>query len=257
MSSICDTLFVLIPLLVVGSKAEAAEVKAVLHAVAEYKTACLTIMAARAVANDAAASADAAGRQVELAAYTTHCALEPPHLMLALNMAMATAFKHKNFIHAAGFARRLLEMPDINSAKNAQMLTRVSAPRDKRGRARRARVRMPLRRLSSTRACPPLSPCLAPPLPTPQAKAVLQKSEAEARNALKVDYDDHTPFVLCAGSLTPIYRGAPLVRSPFSGAAYQPSFKGSVCVIDSMAQVGLETLGLVSAHAKASAGGKH
>ena len=247
MSSICDTLFVLIPLLVVGSKAEAAEVKAVLHAVAEYKTACLTIMAARAAAADASAADGAAARQVELAAYTTHCALEPPHLMLALNMAMATAFKHKNFIHAAGFARRLLEMPDITSAKNAQMLTRVSAA---------ARRGAPRRRARSCRVQPPPSLRPLPPF-CAQAKAVLQKSEAEARNALKVDYDDHTPFVLCAGSLTPIYRGAPLVRSPFSGAAYQPSFKGSVCVIDSMAQVGLETLGLVSAHAKATGGGKH
>lgn len=94
-----------------------------------------------------------------------------------------------------------------------------------------------------------LPPHLPPAIP-PQAKAVLLKSEGEARNALKVNYDDHTPFVLCAGSLTPIYRGAALVRSPFSGAAYQPSFKGSVCVIDLMSQVGLETLGLVSLHAK-------
>ena len=75
---------------------------------------------------------------------------------------------------------------------------------------------------------------------------MLQKSEAEARNALKVDYDERTPFALCAGSLTPIYRGAELVRSPYSGAAYLPSFKGTVCVIDCMAAIGLETLGLVS-----------
>jgi hypothetical protein len=36
------------------------------------------------------------------------------------------------------------------------------------------------------------------------------------------------------------------VRSPFSGAAYTPAFRGTVCVIDGLAQVGVETLGLVS-----------
>lgn len=119
-ASTCDALFALIPLLVVNTKAEVAEVKAIVAAVTEYKLACRIMMVARSTdANDGV-------RQIELSAYMTHCALEPPHLMLAVNLAMAMAFKHKNFIHAAGFARRLLEMPDINSAKNAQLLTRVS-----------------------------------------------------------------------------------------------------------------------------------
>jgi coatomer subunit alpha len=64
-------------------------------------------------------------RQMELAAYMTHCSLEPPHLMLACNLAMIVTYKHSNFIHAAGFARRLLEMPDINSAKNSQLAAKV------------------------------------------------------------------------------------------------------------------------------------
>jgi coatomer subunit alpha len=116
----CDALFALIPLLVVNTKAEVAEVKAIVAAVTEYKLACRIMMMAKSTdPNDGT-------RQIELSAYMTHCALEPPHLMLAVNLAMAMAFKHKNFIHAAGFARRLLEMPDINSAKNAQLLTRVS-----------------------------------------------------------------------------------------------------------------------------------
>ena len=74
---------------------------------------------------------------------------------------------------------------------------------------------------------------------------MLQKSEAEARNALTIDYDERGAFQLCAASLTPIAKGAPCVRSPFSGAFYKPSYKGSVCVVDGMAQVGVETIGLV------------
>jgi hypothetical protein len=64
----------------------------------------------------AADVADGGVRQIELAAYMTHCVLEPPHLLLAINVAMGMAFKHKNFIHAAGFARRLLEMPGATAA---------------------------------------------------------------------------------------------------------------------------------------------
>jgi coatomer protein complex subunit alpha (xenin) len=69
---------------------------------------------------------DDKARQMELAAYMTHCLLEPPHLLLALNSAMRTCYKHQNFIAAAGFARRLLELPEANSAKNAKLLNDVS-----------------------------------------------------------------------------------------------------------------------------------
>ena len=89
-----------------------------------------------------------------------------------------------------------------------------------------------------------------------QAKKVLQLSEAQARNALTVQYDDTGAFHLCAGSLTPIPRGAAAIRSPYSGAYYTPEFKGSVCVIDGMAKVGVETLGLVSFNTTAASGAR-
>ena len=50
---------------------------------------------------------------------TTTPLLQPAHLMLALKTAMASAFKSKNYINAASFARRLLELPDMNSERNA------------------------------------------------------------------------------------------------------------------------------------------
>ena len=65
------------------------------------------------------------GRSLELAAYFTHCNLQPAHLMLALKTAMANAFKSKNFINAASFARRLLEIPEMSAERNAD--TRVKA----------------------------------------------------------------------------------------------------------------------------------
>jgi coatomer protein complex subunit alpha (xenin) len=85
---------------------------------------------------------------------------------------------------------------------------------------------------------------------------VLQLSEAQARNALTVDYDDRTPFTICAASLTPMYKGAgEVLRSPYSGAGYKPEYKGSVCLIDGLAQVGVQTIGLVVAPAAVTSGG--
>ena len=79
---------------------------------------------------------------------------------------------------------------------------------------------------------------------------MLQAAEGQARNAHAIAYDEASGATLCAASLTPIAKGAPLLRSPFSGAAYQPAYKGTVCVVDGMAQVGVETLGLVCSLAR-------
>ena len=65
-------------------------------------------------------------RSTELSAYFTHCNLQPAHLLLALRSAMGTAFKHKNYIAAAGFARRLLELPDMSSERNADLRVKAT-----------------------------------------------------------------------------------------------------------------------------------
>jgi coatomer protein complex subunit alpha (xenin) len=70
-------------------------------------------------------------RGTELAAYFTHCNLQPVHLLLALRSAMGTAFKHKNFILAASFARRLLELPDMSSERNADLKNKATKVRQK------------------------------------------------------------------------------------------------------------------------------
>ena len=85
------------------------------------------------------------------------------------------------------------------------------------------------------------------------AKKVLNLSEQQARNAVKVNYDDRVPFVLCAGALEPLYKGAEVVRSPYCGAAYGAKYKGTLCAVDGLSQVGLETLGLVCSSVQARA----
>lgn len=49
-------------------------------------------------------------RTCEMAAYFTHCKLQPVHQILTLRTALNMFYKLKNFRTAASFARRLLEL---------------------------------------------------------------------------------------------------------------------------------------------------
>jgi coatomer subunit alpha len=111
-----------IPLVLTESREQQGEIKDMLAVCREYITA-IRIKGAMA---DAAADPV---RSTELSAYFTHCNLQPVHLLLALRSAMGTAFKHKNYIVAASFARRLLELPDMSSERNADLRVKVSSQR--------------------------------------------------------------------------------------------------------------------------------
>ena len=108
-----------VPLVVTANRAEANEMKELVTICREY------ITAIRIKASMADAASDPV-RATELSAYFTHCQLQPVHLLLALRAAMGTAFKHKNYITAASFARRLLELPDLASEKNAELRTKAT-----------------------------------------------------------------------------------------------------------------------------------
>lgn len=108
-----------IPLVVTDTKVEGGEMKEMLEICREYITAIRIKGAMADVAQDPV-------RSTELAAFFTHCNLQPVHLLLALRSAMGVAFKHKNYITAAGFARRLLELPDMNSERNADLRVKAT-----------------------------------------------------------------------------------------------------------------------------------
>ena len=58
-------------------------------------------------------------RSLELAAYFTHCQMQPPHLQIALRSAITTFARANNNGTAAKFARRLLELnPDPKIVAN-------------------------------------------------------------------------------------------------------------------------------------------
>lgn len=108
-----------IPLVVTEDRNETNEVKEMLEICREYITA---IRIKGAITENASNPA----RCTELSAYFTHCNLQPAHLLLALRSAMGTSFKFKNFISAASFARRLLELPDMSSQRNADLRVKAT-----------------------------------------------------------------------------------------------------------------------------------
>ena len=103
-----------VPMISVDTREEGIQLKELLETAREY----ITAIRIKAAMGEAAADP---ARSTELSAYFTHCNMQPPHLLLALRSAMVTAFKHKNFIAAASFSRRLLELPDVSSQKNADL----------------------------------------------------------------------------------------------------------------------------------------
>lgn len=117
-----------IPVVVVDSRKEVDEVKELLGIAKEY-TLALRIELKR---KDPALKDDLL-RQSELAAYFTHCQLQPTHLKLSLQSAMSICFKAKNYYTAGSIARRLLELSlSPNVARTARQVLQVCEknPRD-------------------------------------------------------------------------------------------------------------------------------
>jgi len=134
-------------------------------------------------------------RVCEMAAYFTHCNLQPVHQVLTLRTALNLFFKLKNYKTAGSFARRLLELgpkPDV-----AQ-----------------------------------------------QTRKILQACDKNPTDEHKINYDEHNPFDICAASFVPIYKGSECVISPLSGAKYLPEFKGEVCRVDVVSQIGKSVAGM-------------
>lgn len=64
-------------------------------------------------------------RNIELAAYFTCCKLNGPHSFLALQTAMASAFRGQNFVTAASFAKRLVQGNFNNMNKPAEIVAKA------------------------------------------------------------------------------------------------------------------------------------
>eukprot|EP00735_Rhodelphis_limneticus_P003453 TRINITY_DN14929_c0_g1::TRINITY_DN14929_c0_g1_i1::g.25834::m.25834 TRINITY_DN14929_c0_g1::TRINITY_DN14929_c0_g1_i1::g.25834 ORF type:complete len:1225 (-),score=362.34,sp/Q9AUR7/COPA2_ORYSJ/51.00/0.0,COPI_C/PF06957.6/2.6e-120,Coatomer_WDAD/PF04053.9/1e-115,WD40/PF00400.27/0.56,WD40/PF00400.27/4.3e-08,WD40/PF00400.27/9.7e-10,WD40/PF00400.27/2.6e-11,WD40/PF00400.27/7.1e-08,WD40/PF00400.27/5.7e-07,WD40/PF00400.27/3.5e+03,Nup160/PF11715.3/1.8e+02,Nup160/PF11715.3/26,Nup160/PF11715.3/0.012,TPR_2/PF07 len=178
-----------VPMLVVDTRQQSVEAKELLSSCREYITA-LRLELKRRELGEADPS-----RQLELAAYFTHCKLQPFHMQLALQNAMVLAYKLKNYQNASSFARRLLELTP--------------------------------------------QPAMAE-----KASKIIAACDKTPGNALTIKYDERNPFVTCASTFTPIYKGHPFVTCPFCGSFAHPQHKNEICQTCKISKIGLECSGL-------------
>ena len=181
-----------IPLLVVESKNEEAEAQQLLGICANYLVGLAMETRRKELPKS---NVQEQVRVCEMAAYFTHCNLQPVHQVLTLRTALNLFFKLKNYKTAGSFARRLLELgPKADVAQ--------------------------------------------------QTRKILQACDKNPTDEHKINYDEHNPFDICAASFVPIYKGSECVSSPLSGAKYLPEFKGEVCRVDGVSQIGKSVAGL-------------
>lgn len=80
-----------------------------------------------------------------------------------------------------------------------------------------------------------------------QARKLLQACEQKATDAHSIRYDVRAPiedFKLCAGSLTPVAPTDTTEKCPFCGAVYHAKYKGNLCDICQLSEIGANTLGI-------------
>ncbi|THH00976.1 hypothetical protein EW026_g1619 [Hermanssonia centrifuga] len=179
-------------LVAISSDSEAKEWRDLVTLAREYLLGVSIELERRRVAQE---EPDNVRRSLELAAYFTHCQMQPPHLQIALRRAISEFAKANNHATAAKFARRLLDLnPD--------------------------------------------------PKIVAQARQRIAAGDRNPRNAIEIAYDEFTEFVVCAASYTPIYKGSPSVRCPYTDAAYLPEFKGQLDPLVQLTEIGAPSSGL-------------
>ena len=77
-----------------------------------------------------------------------------------------------------------------------------------------------------------------------QAKQVLAACEKKPTDAVELDYDPRNPFVVCAATQTPIYRGSDHVTCPMCHSKFLPKFNGTLCTVCKVAKIGAKASGL-------------
>ncbi|XP_046405576.1 coatomer subunit alpha [Ischnura elegans] len=186
------SLLLSIPLLVVEHRQEITEAQQLLQICREYILGLKMETARKELPKN---TLEEQKRICEMAAYFTHCNLQPVHQILTLRTALNLFFKLKNYKTAASFARRLLELgPRLEVAQ--------------------------------------------------QARKILQACDKNPTDEHQLQYDEHNPFSLCGQTYKPIYRGKPEEKCPLCGASYFPAYKGTICTVCTVAEVGMDCIGL-------------
>ncbi|KNC73672.1 hypothetical protein SARC_13769 [Sphaeroforma arctica JP610] len=77
-----------------------------------------------------------------------------------------------------------------------------------------------------------------------QVRKILAVCEKNPTDAHAIDYDEHNPFTPCAKSYKPIYKGTASVKCPYCASTFQPEFKGELCPVCNLSQIGKDCMGL-------------
>ncbi|KAF9892950.1 hypothetical protein FE257_000542 [Aspergillus nanangensis] len=77
-----------------------------------------------------------------------------------------------------------------------------------------------------------------------QAKKIKAQCERNPQDRIEIEFDQFAEFDICAASYSPIYSGSPSVSDPFTGAKYHEQYKGTVCRISEVTEIGAPASGL-------------
>jgi len=77
-----------------------------------------------------------------------------------------------------------------------------------------------------------------------QAKRIKATCERSPGDVVEVDFDPVATFDVCAASYTPIYSGDQSVACPFDGMKYQVKYKGTVCKVCGVCNIGSSASGV-------------
>ena len=197
---------------VVGSQAQVDQAKALIAKATEYTLAMKIELERRKLATSGDNSEASLKRQLELSAYFTVPKLDVAHRQLALMQAMKNAFSSKQFSSSLSFANRILA--NNGAPKHAEQ---VCSP-------------FPMQSILTD---------------GPQAKRVKQQAERSGSiDKVDIEYDQFADFDICAASFTPVYGCSQNSSCPFDGAKYHSQYKGEVCRICEVCEIGAPASGL-------------
>lgn len=77
-----------------------------------------------------------------------------------------------------------------------------------------------------------------------QAKTVKESCERRPSDDHEIEFDLFAEFDVCAASHTPIYTGSPFETCAFDGSRYQSKYKGTLCAVCEVCEVGKNGSGL-------------
>ncbi|KAL9594507.1 MAG: hypothetical protein Q9219_007001 [cf. Caloplaca sp. 3 TL-2023] len=77
-----------------------------------------------------------------------------------------------------------------------------------------------------------------------QAKRVKSTCERSPQDKVDIDFDQFAEFDICASSYTPIYAGSPSASCPFDGSKHHAEFKGKLCRICEVCEIGAPASGI-------------